>query len=130
MRSLVPFARELDALFEPWHFVEGRSFCPAMDVSEEEDSYRIDVDLPGVKPDEVDVTVEGGELIIRGERKVEKKGVHRSERSYGSFVRTVSIGRSVDSDKIAATFKDGILSVSIPKSKEARAKKVDVKVLA
>jgi len=130
MKSLVPFVRELDTLFDAWSFVEGRPFCPAMDVSEEEGSYRVDVDLPGVKPEDVDVTVEGGELVIKGERKVEKKGVHRSERTFGSFVRTISVGRSVDSENITATYKDGILSISIPKSKEARAKKIDVKVLA
>lgn len=114
---------------------EGEAFAdwaPAIDVQETETEYLIKADLPAVKRDEVKVTVEDGILAVEGERKQEKeekgKTFHRIERSYGRFVRRVSMPSDVDQAKMTADFKDGVLTVHLPKSAAAKPRTVDVQV--
>lgn len=107
-------------------------WSPAMDVQETDQEYGIKADLPDVKKEDVKVTFENGVLGIEGERRFEKedknKKYHRIERSYGKFVRRFALPTEVDGAKVTAEFKDGVLSVVLPKSAKAVAQTIDVKV--
>lgn len=107
-------------------------WAPAVDISEDEKEYLVKAELPELKKEEVKVTVENGELTISGERKFEKevknKKFHRVERSYGSFMRSFILPEAVNSEKVAAEFKDGMLTVHLPKDEKAAPKCIDVKV--
>jgi HSP20 family protein len=107
-------------------------WAPAVDITEDEKEYLVKAELPDMKKEEVKVTVENGEMKISGERKLEKeeknKKYHRIERSYGSFVRTFSLPDTVSGDKVNAEFKDGLLTVHLPKDETAKPKTIDVKV--
>lgn len=106
---------------------------PKADVAETDDSIEVSVDMPGLEEKDVDVSVSGDVLTIRGERKDEreenKKGYYLSERSYGSFYRTVPLPPGVDRDNAKASFKNGVLTVRLPKTEEARSqvKRIEVK---
>jgi len=109
------------------------SFAPAMDVSESEDEYHVRADLPGVKKEDLDISIQDGVLTInaetRQEEKQEQKGrVIRQERRYGKFVRAMRLGDTVDVDKIKADYKDGVLDLVLPKAEQVRPKKIDVRV--
>jgi len=108
-------------------------WAPAMDVEENDKEYLIKADLPAVKKEDVKVGIDGGILSVEGERKQEKeeknKKFHRMERAYGKFVRRMSVPTDVDSTKVAAEFKDGVLNVHLPKSATATPKMIDVKVM-
>lgn len=105
---------------------------PLTDITEDEKEYLVKVELPEVKKEEVKVTVEEGVLRISGERKLEKeeknKKMHRVERSYGSFLRAFTLPEGADGEKVTAEFKDGMLKVHLPKTEQAKAKAVAVKV--
>lgn len=105
---------------------------PLTDITEDEKEYLVKVELPEVKKEEVKVTVEEGVLRISGERKLEKeekgKKYHRVERSYGSFLRAFTLPEGADGAKVVAEFKDGVLRVHLPKTEQAKAKAVEVKV--
>lgn len=135
--------REVDRMFgdfltgtdlSPWSGGEGAGrLIPKMDIAETETGYEVTADLPGVEEKDVDVSVVEGVLRIKGERKSEKeekkKNYHRTERSFGRFERAIALPEGVDQDKIAATFKQGVLHVVLPKSAKAKetAKKIEVK---
>jgi HSP20 family protein len=108
------------------------AFLPAVDVVEEKDGYLIKADLPGLTKEDVSVSLQDNYLTIKGEKKheTETKEAHyyRCERSYGSFTRTIELPTSVDAKKIDAHFKDGVLSVKLPKTEEAKPKQIEVKV--
>jgi HSP20 family protein len=108
------------------------SWTPAVDIAEHDDEYLVKVELPGVNKDEVKLTLENNILTIRGEKKQEKEtkkeNYHRVERSYGSFQRSFTLPAAVKADKIDASYKDGILTVSLPKAEEAKPKQIEVKV--
>jgi len=108
------------------------TWSPAVDVAEHDDVYVVKVELPGVNKDDVKVTIESNILTIRGEKKqekeVKKENYHRVERSYGSFQRSFTLPSTVKSDKIDAAYKDGILTIAVPKAEEAKPKQIDVKV--
>ncbi len=107
--------------------------APAVDVSESEKAYEITAELPGMDKKNIEVNVVHGGITIKGEKKEEteekKKDYYISERRYGSFERYFDLPDSVDADKIAATFKNGVLKVTLPKTAEAQkaAKKIEVK---
>ncbi|MGH7204973.1 MAG: Hsp20/alpha crystallin family protein [Nitrospiraceae bacterium] len=107
-------------------------WTPAVDISETDKEYLINVELPEVKTEDVKVTVQEGMLLIHGERRQEKeekgKKYHRLERSYGSFVRSFTVPVAVDEAKITAEFKDGMLNLRLPKSEKARPKAIDVEI--
>ena len=107
-------------------------WAPTVDISETDGEYQIKAEIPDVKKEDVKVTVEDGVLTIQGERKQEKeekgKRYHRIERSYGSFVRSFSLPDVIDEEKVKAEFKDGVLSLYLPKSEKAKPKAIEVKV--
>ena len=107
-------------------------WTPAVDITEDEKEYLITADLPQVEKDDVKVVVENGSLIIRGERKRESvhkdRKIHRIERSYGSFQRNFSLPDDADGNGVTASFKDGALRVSLPKSEEKKPKHIEVRV--
>lgn len=105
---------------------------PAVDIAEQDEEYVVKVELPGVSKDEVKIVVQENMLTIRGEKKQEKESkgsnYHRAERSYGAFQRSFALPSTVKGEKIEATFKDGVLSVSLPKAEEAKQREIEVKV--
>jgi HSP20 family protein len=129
---------ELDRLFEsPWSELFPAStllseWTPAIDVHEDKDSFVVRAELPGMKREEIDVSWRDGALSISGERKTEKKHedakAYRTERFFGKFQRTVTLPAAVAGEKIKAAYKDGVLTVTLPKTEEAKPKHIDVSV--
>jgi HSP20 family protein len=117
-------------LSETW---QTGKITPRLDVVEDEKAFRVSVELPGMTDKDVAVTVDDRTLTVRGEKKEEKekkeKDVFRRERAYGSFRRTIELPSDVDAAKIEAKFKDGVLTIDLPKTKEAqeRVKQIPVK---
>lgn len=107
-------------------------WAPPVDITEDDKEYLVKAELPELKKEDVKVTVENSELTISGERKFEKeeknKKYHRIERSYGSFVRSFTLPESVNGEKVKAEFKDGLLTVHLPKDEKTKSKTVEVKV--
>jgi HSP20 family protein len=107
--------------------------APAIDISEDEKAYKISAELPGSNPKDIDVSVSGDMLTLKGEKRREKeekdKNYHFSERAYGSFQRSFQLPSSVDRDKVAADFSKGVLTITLPKTAEAQKpqKKIEVK---
>lgn len=116
--------------WQQWPFAAGR-YWPALDVSERDDAVVVRAETPGMKPEDIDISVQGNTLTISGEKseREEDKGEDHyvSERRYGSFRRAVSLPSEVDSEKVQAECKDGVLTVTLPKSEKARAKRIPVK---
>jgi HSP20 family protein len=118
-----PFQQdEGGAITSAWH--------PACDVFEDRDAVKIVAELPGVKPEEVKLSLESNLLIIRGEKKQEaeerSERVHRYERSYGSFERAFALPSTVDGEKISAEYRNGVLTVTVPKAERARPREIPV----
>jgi HSP20 family protein len=108
------------------------TWAPAVDIYEGEHELVVKADLPDVKPEELDIRVENNILTIRGERKFEKKvdekNYLRVERAYGSFARSFTLANTVNAEAIKADYKDGVLTLSIPKREEAKPKQIKVNV--
>ena len=106
-------------------------FVPPVDIFEDKDAIYVKAELPGVKPEDVQLHVENNILTLSGERKLEKEenkeGYHRVERVYGSFTRSFALPNSVASDQVEAEMKDGVLNVKIPKKAQAQPKRIEVK---
>lgn len=107
-------------------------WSPAVDITEDDQSYVIKAELPEVKKEDVRVTLENGVLTLTGERKLEKeeKGrkYHRIERAYGTFSRSFALPENIDAGRVTAAFKDGMLTVTVAKSENAKPKQIEVKV--
>ncbi|HTR42437.1 MAG TPA: Hsp20/alpha crystallin family protein [Pseudomonadales bacterium] len=125
---------EIDRLFEAplSRTSEFLGWTPAFDVYEEKDNYVVKAELPGMKKEDISVSLHDGNLIISGERKGETKGegteVYRAERYFGKFQRAVSLPALVAANQVKAEYKDGILTVTLPKSEEAKPKQIQVDV--
>ena len=129
---------EIDRLFgAPLAELAGDSqplsgWTPALDVYEDKDNVTVKAELPGLKREEIEVSLHDGTLSISGERKGEEKHqdaeVYRAERFFGKFQRTVTLPTPVAADKVKAQYKDGILTVTLPKTEEAKPKQIDVSV--
>jgi HSP20 family protein len=126
---------EIDRLFESplsraSEFLTG--WNPAFDVYEEKDNFIVKAELPGMKKEDINVSLQDGSLIISGERKGETKSedaeVYRAERYFGKFQRVVSLPTVVAADKVKAQYKDGVLTVTLPKTEEAKPKQIEVNV--
>lgn len=108
------------------------AWSPAVDVLESKDAIVVRADLPGMKKDEIDVSVENGTLVIRGEKREEserkEKGAVRTERFYGSFHRAVVLPGAVDESKAKASYKNGVLELTLPKREEAKPKQIRIDV--
>lgn len=129
---------EFDRALQNWwsngdfeELTAGGDWQPSVDISETEDALEVKVDLPGIKPEDVDISVTDNRLTIQGERKEEKetkeKTVHRIERRYGSFLRTITMPPGAEADKVSAESDNGVITIKVPKAPEAKAKKVAVK---
>jgi len=106
-------------------------WAPRVNVAEKEDAYEVTADLPGMKPEEVNVELKNGELLISGQRNEEHvesgKTWHRVERHSGQFRRMIRLGDDVSTDKVSAEYKDGVLRIHVPKSDEAKSRKIEVR---
>lgn len=105
-------------------------WAPDVDIKETDKEILIKADLPGMKLEDIDVSVDDDQLVIKGERKEEKeekeKGYIRVERSYGSFYRSFNIGVPVKADQIKANYKDGVLDINLPKAEAKKPKKIEI----
>src|SRR5436190_23850739 len=129
---------EIDRLFEAPLAELARTsqllsgWTPALDMFEDKDNVYVRAELPGMKKEDIDVSLHNGILSISGERKNQEElkdsEVYRAERFVGRFQRTVSLPTAVAADKIKAQYKDGILSVTLPKAEEAKPKHIDVNI--
>lgn len=118
----------LPSLIRRWP-VEGLEWSPAIEIFDKGDKLVVKAELPGMKEDDIDVSVVGDTLTIKGQRKAEsdvKEENYCCERSYGSFFRSMTLPSHVDNEKIEATCEDGVLEVSLPKAIESKEKKVKV----
>ncbi|MFH1680486.1 MAG: Hsp20/alpha crystallin family protein [Candidatus Eisenbacteria bacterium] len=110
----------------------GGSWAPRADVAEEKDSYRIEMDLPGMRKEDVRITVQENSLEIKGERNVGKdedsEGYRRTERVFGSFERVFRLPKGTDASKIESTYENGVLTIRVPKAEEALPRRIEVKI--
>ncbi len=129
---------EMDQLFSRFFGSEGEMaggamFSPSLDLSETDDEIEVRLDLPGFKPEEIDVDLNQDVLTVSGEHSEEKeekedgRRYHRIERRMGSFRRSVSLPASVQEDKVDASFRDGVLTIKMPKAEESRSRRIPVK---
>jgi HSP20 family protein len=127
---------ELDGLFDNSFgpvFRTARSssrWTPALDVYQDKDQFTVVAELPGLKKEDIELSLQDGVLTVSGERKQEKTSEegYRNERFFGRFQRNVTLPTGVDGNKVKATYEDGILKVVLPKAEEAKPKKIDVSV--
>ena len=116
--------------FEGTDFFEGWS--PAVDINEDKDVVTVKAEMPGLKKEDIDVSLHENQLILSGEKKCEGQrsdnGMSRSECYYGRFYRSIVLPYAVDAGKIQANYRDGVLTVTLPKSEHAKPKRIDVKV--
>jgi len=146
MRALIPVMREhgwlntprrdfFDRFFEdfgwPTVLSEDKTFVPAFDVSETDSAVIVKAEVPGIEQKDIDISLSNGLLTIKGEKKLEKKEeneqFHSLERSYGAFSRTFRLPVEVDVEKVDAGYKDGVLTVTLPKIETAQPRKIEVK---
>ncbi len=143
MRVLMPWTgmaavrREMDRLFdrflEPrWDELEGvKEWWPKIDMSETKDAIVVKAEIPGVEQNDIQVLLQEQILTIKGEKRHEKEEkdehFHRVERSYGAFTRTVTLPVAADAEKVSATFKDGVLTVTLPKTPAAKGTPIPIK---
>ena len=145
--ELARMEREMERMFgdfwtRPWFglgwprrfraFEDPGTRAPAVEIFEEKDDVVVKAELPGMKKEDLDLNISENLLTIKGEKKkeeeVKEKGYYYSERSYGSFTRTVELPKEVQTDKVRASFKDGVLEIRVPKTEEAKRKEVKIKV--
>ena len=140
-RDLVSIQDELNRLFgrtfagiEPLRPGAAGTRMPSMDVFETEDKVVATVELPGVDPKEVEVSVEDSTLTISGERRfsseVTEESYHRTERRYGAFSRAITLPQTVDTGKVDARFDKGVLTIEVAKAEKAKPKKIQIKASA
>jgi HSP20 family protein len=141
MRDMAGIHEEVNNIFDRFfgrniwddgETIDNQNWYPRVDISENDDEFLVKTELPGMKKDDVQITYANGTLKIEGERKQEKidKNVnyHRVESTYGKFCRVFQIPTQVQSDKIVADFKDGVLNIRLPKAEEVKPKTIDVKI--
>jgi len=110
----------------------GQGFVPALDLSETAEGFLVEAAVPGLKPEDVEITVENNVLTIKGETRQEKedkqRSFHRIERRFGSFQRTIALPNTVKPDAIKASLEHGVLRLEIPKAEEVKPRKISVNV--
>jgi HSP20 family protein len=142
MRTLAPWGgdlrREMERFFdrfaapvwEPFEMVAG-DWAPMLDVSETKDAMVVTAEVPGVDPKEIEIALTGDLLTLKGEKEKAKEEkeehYHRVERTYGTFLRTIRLPMAVDGSKVTATFKNGVLVVTLPKTPAAKGTMIPVK---
>lgn len=123
--------REIDRLFDDTFARDGGSFTPAVDIKENDSEVRIELELAGLKPSDVEIMAENGVLTVRGEKRSERKEGDESryqvvERNYGTFMRTFQLPQGVDEDQINADFEHGLLTIHIPKAALPQPKRIQI----
>ena len=139
-KEVVRFRSEQDNLFDrffgPHFLATGELFSdgdwfPSVDISEGKKEITVKAEIPGAEPKDLDISLDGKRLTIKGEKKREKEekeeNYHRVERSYGSFNRTVELPVEVEPDQVEASYKKGVLKIVMKKSKESESKKINIK---
>jgi HSP20 family protein len=139
LREMVSLREAMDRLFDE-SFVRPRGHWPergdgdlavSMDMYETDENLNLEVDLPGLNPEDIDITIDNGSLTVKGEYSEDDEGtrgnVHFRERRHGKFRRSVSLPKSVDADAAQAKFQDGVLKLTLPKAEEAKPKQIPVK---
>jgi HSP20 family protein len=135
-RDLMSIQNEMNRLFGRTYSGEtggtaAGAWIPALDIYETGDHYGVTVELPGVEPDSVDVSVEEQTLTIRGEREfyreIPDEAFHRVERRYGAFARSLTLPSTADVDHITATFDKGVLTIEVPKAAAVKPRKIEVR---
>jgi len=138
-RELERMRREMDRLWESFFeerprrkIEESGEWGPSLDLSETKNDLIVKAEVPGIDPKGIDISLSNDVLTIKGEKKQEKEekeeNYHFIERSYGAFSRSIRLPREVQSDKINASYKNGLLKVTLPKSEEAKKKEIKIKV--
>jgi len=137
LTDLFNVQKEMSKMFSNFFTDDNESFTglqnwyPSADITEGKDQYTVHIELPGVTKDGVKITLQENVLTVQGEKKQEsetkEENFHRVERSYGSFSRSFRLPSLVKSDKIDANYKDGVLTIVLPKAEEAKAKQIDIK---
>lgn len=135
--SFVTFRKEVDRFLDriregdAFDLLSSSDWIPNMDFAEKADAFMVKLEVPGIEPKDIEVLYQNGLLTIRGEKKaeIEEKDAryYRTERSYGSFVRNLRLPGAVDEKLVSATFKNGVLMITLPKTAEARAHSIPVK---
>ena len=129
-----PFSRLFDSFFNQdltgSEEVSNRAWLPPVDIQETDDAYRLSAELPGLTKDDINITLENNVLRLTGERKLEKdvkkESYQRIERTYGSFARSFSLPHQVNGDQVEAAFKDGVLTIMVPKAEQAKPRKIAI----
>jgi HSP20 family protein len=135
-RRMMPVRSAFDWLFEdPW-FEGGRwsegSMAPSIDMRETDDSFVVEAEMPGVKPDDTEVTLDGRTLVIRGQYETDHEQDGQSgrylmrERRSGTYARAITLPAEVDTDKVSSSFENGELTVTLPKAPQARSRRIPV----
>ena len=121
-----------ESFVQPAAGQSGKNFVPALDFSETAEGYLVEAALPGLKPEDVEITVENNVLTIKGETRQEvddqKRNFHRIERRFGAFQRTIGLPTTVKADAIQASLTNGVLRLEIPKAEEVKPRKISVNV--
>lgn len=132
-RRAASLAEDFDRLFDfafPGTALRSQGWTPALDLYENADGFTVTVELPGLKKEDVNLSVHENVLTVAGERKHQFEGkegqTFRSERAYGAFQRSVTLPAQVDATKVAASYKDGVLTVTLPKAEEAKPRQITV----
>jgi len=133
-RDLLSIEGELNRLFGRTYGQSTGAWMPALDVYETKDRFVVTVELPGVEPGDVEVSVEDSALTIKGQREfyrnIDEESFHRIERRYGAFQRSLGLPATADAERVEAKFDKGVLTVEVPKLEEAKPRKIEVKTVA
>lgn len=128
LRDLMNLQHQLTANVEDSY----GTWAPVVDIFEKGDDLVISAEVPGLEQDDVDISIENNILMLRGERKrkteFEEKDAYRLERTFGVFTRSFTLPKTVDSDRISASYKNGVLELTLPKVAQARPRKIEIRV--
>ena len=139
IREIQALQTQFDHLFRPFarfsppgEEMPTNNWLPAVDLEESDDSLVLRAEIPGMRPEDIDVQFENGVLTIKGQRRFENqrddRQFHLVERSYGSFVRSFTLPRSIDADRVQARYDNGVLELTMPKREEARPRRIPLTV--
>ena len=128
--------RMFDRFFKGWDLselgAETGAWLPPIDLAETNDKVVVKAEIPGIDPKEIDISIQGDTLSVKGEKKEEKEekggNYYRMERRYGSFSRSIDLPSSVDTNKVSAEYKNGVLEITLQKKEEVKPKQINVKV--
>ena len=142
-REMTTLSRAMDRMFDRmlgeslwdmptlWQRDGERDYSLALDVAEQDDKFVVKASVPGINPEDIEVTLNEGVLTIKGETKedrdVEEENYHLRERHYGSFMRRITLPSNIDAEKVEATNENGVLTLTLPKAEELKPKRIEVK---